>query len=85
MKTKTDLDLSSKNLYFIFSSYSRQVTLKRTVAKQPPTDLLHRSRLINTALFPIYNHVLMALPIPEDVLQNLDKEVLFSFDKTKWR
>ena len=52
---------------------------RRILATTPPTDLLHRSRLINTAVIPIYNHVLMALPIPEAKLQDLDKEVLAFF------
>ena len=51
-------------------------TIKRRIlATTPPTDLLHRSRLINSAFIPIYNHVLMALPVTKDHLDTLDKEV----------
>jgi len=51
-------------------------TIKRRIlATTPPTDLLHRARLINSAFVPIYNHVLMALPVTKEQLDNLDKEV----------
>ena len=51
-------------------------TIKRRIlATTPPTDLLHRARLINSAFIPIYNHVLMALPVTKGHLDTLDKEV----------
>jgi hypothetical protein len=34
----------------------------RMMATTLPTDLLYRATIINTALIPVYNHALMALP-----------------------
>jgi hypothetical protein len=41
-----------------------------------PTDILHRATLINSALTPLYNHVLIALPDTEEDLKPLYKEIL---------
>ncbi len=43
---------------------------RRILATTPPTDLLHRALLINTALIPIYNHIFMALPTQEDYMND---------------
>jgi hypothetical protein len=48
---------------------------RRILATTPPTDLLHRALLINTALIPIYNHIFMALPTQEDYMKDLQKEI----------
>jgi hypothetical protein len=48
---------------------------RRILATAPPTDILHRAILINSALVPLYNHVLMALPAREADLQPLYKEI----------
>jgi hypothetical protein len=48
---------------------------RRILATTPPTDLLHRALLVNTAFTPIYNHILMALPVPQTILEELDAEV----------
>ena len=48
---------------------------RRILATTPPTDLLHRALLINTAYVPIYNHILMALPLTTHNLEELDKGV----------
>jgi hypothetical protein len=48
---------------------------RRILATAPPTDILHRATLINSALIPLYNHVLMALPARETDLQPLCKEI----------
>ncbi len=48
---------------------------RRILATAPPTDILHRATLINSALVPLYNHVLMALPAREADLQPLYKEI----------
>jgi hypothetical protein len=48
----------------------------RILATTPATDTLHRATLINSALVPLYNHVLLALPATEQELQPLDKEIL---------
>lgn len=51
-------------------------SIKRRIhATTPPTDLLHRATLINTALIPIYNHVFMALPTTKRQGEDLYKEV----------
>jgi hypothetical protein len=43
----------------------------------PPTDLLHRALLINTALLiPIYNHIFMALSVHQETMKKLHQEVL---------
>jgi hypothetical protein len=46
---------------------------RRILATTPPNDTLHRVTLINSALFPLYNHVLIALPATEQELQSLEK------------
>ena len=49
---------------------------RRIMATTPPTDILHRATLINTALTPIYNHICMALPIEEDQIKKLFEDIL---------
>jgi hypothetical protein len=49
---------------------------RRILATTPPTDILHRAMLINMALIPIYNHVMMALPVGKNYSDELQKEVL---------
>jgi hypothetical protein len=49
---------------------------RRILATTPPTDVLHRATLINVALIPIYNHVLMALPVGKCHTDALQKEIL---------
>jgi hypothetical protein len=49
---------------------------RRILATTPPTDILHRATLINAAMVPMYNHVLMALPVAEEDLNTLHKEIL---------
>jgi hypothetical protein len=44
---------------------------RRILATSPPTDTLHRATLINSALVPLYNHVLMALSATETNLNPL--------------
>jgi exonuclease III len=48
---------------------------RRILATTPPTDLLHRALLVNTAYMPVINHVLMALPVPCTILTEMDYEV----------
>jgi hypothetical protein len=48
---------------------------RRILATAPPTDILHRATLINSALIPLYNHVPMVLPAKETDLQHLYKEI----------
>jgi hypothetical protein len=48
---------------------------RRILATTPPTDILHRATLINAAMVPMYNHVFMALPVPEEDLNTLHKEI----------
>jgi hypothetical protein len=48
---------------------------RRILATGPPTDILHKATLINSALTPLYDHVLMALPAAEKDLQPLYKEI----------
>jgi hypothetical protein len=49
---------------------------RRILATTPPTDTLHRATLINSALVPLYNHVLMALPVTATELDPLHNEIL---------
>ena len=57
---------------------------RRIKATTPPTDLLHRAVLINSALIPIYNHVFMALPLGGGQADVLHKEILkFLWTKQK--
>jgi hypothetical protein len=53
-----------------------KVIKRRILATTPPTDILHRAMLINMALIPIYNHVMMALPVGKLYSDELQKEVL---------
>jgi hypothetical protein len=49
---------------------------RRILATFPPTDTLHRATLINSALVPLYNHILIALPATEKDLDPLYREVV---------
>jgi hypothetical protein len=49
---------------------------RRILATTPPTDNLHRATLINSAMVPLYNHVLMTLPDTETELNPLHEEIL---------
>jgi len=49
---------------------------RRIRATTPPTDLLHRAILINSALIPLYNHIFMALPLAGGQADTLHKEIL---------
>ncbi len=49
---------------------------RRILATTPPTDFLRQAMLINMALIPIYNHVMMALPVGKPYIDELQKEVL---------
>jgi hypothetical protein len=57
----------------------RQVQTKalrrKILATTPPTDLLHRSLLVNVAYVPIYNHIFMALPIQPNQCLQVDKDI----------
>ncbi len=60
--------------------------VKRCIlATAPPSDILHRAILINSAMTPLYNHVLIALPVPAKSveLQPLYKEMFPSYGQ-KW-
>jgi len=68
-----------ENIQSTVNETMRQTEVKaikrRILATTPPTDLLHRALLVNTAFTPIYNHILMALPIPQTILKEIDAEV----------
>ncbi len=49
---------------------------RRIYATTPPTDLLHRTTLINSALIPMYNHVFMVLALSPNHTEELQKEIL---------
>jgi hypothetical protein len=57
------------------SKIDLKTTRRRILTTAPPTDILHRAILINSALVRLYNHVLMALPATEEDLQPLSKEI----------
>ncbi len=61
---------------FFVSEISRHCCDTFIPYSTPPTDTLHRETLINSALVPLYNHVLMALPVTETELDPLHKEIL---------
>ena len=54
---------------------SPKAVQRRILATTPPTDLLHRALLINTAFLPLYNHVFMAIPIHSKFCDDLFKDV----------
>jgi hypothetical protein len=43
----------------------------------PPTGILHRATLINSAMTPFYNHVLMAFLATSKDFQHLHEEIIF--------
>jgi len=49
---------------------------RRILATIPTNDMLHKSRLINTACLPIYNHVFMTMPIDTEQKDKIEKEIL---------
>jgi hypothetical protein len=49
---------------------------RRILATTPLTDILHRATLINSAMVPLYNHVFMVLPVADEDMTTLHKEVL---------
>jgi hypothetical protein len=49
---------------------------RRILATTPPTDMLHRSTLVTTALIPVYNHVIMALPVESQHTESPFSEIL---------
>jgi hypothetical protein len=53
-----------------------KVIKRLNLAITTPTDILHHATLINIALLPVYNHVLMSLPIDKTYTDVLDTEVL---------
>jgi hypothetical protein len=58
--------------------------VKRCIlATAPPSDILHRATLINSAMTPLYNHVLMALPAKSVDLQPLYKEMFPSYGQKR--
>jgi hypothetical protein len=44
------------------------------------SDILKRATLINSAMIPLYNHVLMALPAPEGPSPSLQRNSLLPLD-----
>ena len=48
---------------------------QRILATSPPTDMLHRSILVNMAFIPLFNHIFMALPVHDTILDELNMEV----------
>jgi hypothetical protein len=65
------------------SKIDLKATKRRILATAPPTDVLHRATLINSALIPLYNHVLMALPATEKDLPCIRKSNPFSGQEQK--
>jgi hypothetical protein len=59
-----------------FQKIDLKAIKRRILATSPPSDTLHRATLINSALVPLYNHVLMALPATETDLDPLHREIL---------
>jgi hypothetical protein len=53
---------------------------RRILGTTPPTDLLHRALLINTALIPIYNHIFMALPASRNNEKTTSRGARLSLD-----
>jgi hypothetical protein len=49
---------------------------RRILGTTPPTDLLRRALLINTALIPIYYQIFMALPVHQETIKKLHQELL---------
>ena len=57
------------------SQISPKAIKRRILATTPPTDILHRATLINTAFLPIYNHVFMAIPVNAEHCDLLFEEI----------
>ncbi len=56
---------------------------RRILATTPPTDMLHRALLVNLAFTPIYNHVLMALPITSNYIDDFFFIMYFGLQDTE--
>ena len=57
---------------------------RRILATTPPTDILHRATLLNIAYMPLYNHVFMALPIPNEEADKIQQDIQkFMWTRTK--
>jgi hypothetical protein len=48
---------------------------RKILGTTPPTNILHRALLINTALVPIYNHI-FTLPVRKETMKSLHKKIL---------
>jgi len=68
---KNEKDTAVKTI----ESLDAKMIKRRIMATTPPTDMLHRAFLINTAYLPVYNHVFMSLPINEEEQRKINKEV----------
>ncbi len=49
---------------------------RRILANTAPTDMLHKSVLLNMAVTSLYTHALMALPVKSDVLDRMFDNLL---------
>jgi hypothetical protein len=49
---------------------------RRVLSTCRPTDLLHKSKLINAAMTPLYNHIFMSLPIEEQYTKRIFDQIL---------
>ena len=48
---------------------------RRILATSTPTDMLHRSILLNRTLIPLYSHVFMSLPAFPDHIQQICTDI----------
>jgi hypothetical protein len=55
---------------------------RRILAMTQPMDILHRASLINSAMIPLYNHVLMAHPTTDDLASRYKEILSFLWTRT---
>ncbi len=70
------LALSKQSTQWVAGLLSLSKLSKKILGTTPPTDILHRALLINTALIPIYNHIFMALPVQKEMTKRPHQEIL---------
>jgi hypothetical protein len=74
--TSTLEDTISATMEQIHPKIHPKAIKRLSLAITTPTDILHHATLINIALLPVNNHVLMSLPIDKTYTDVLDTEVL---------
>ena len=66
-------DNLSDTIKFSYEVIDVKAIRKKILATSPPTDMLHRSMLVNIALTSLYTHAVMSVPVTQQVTDKLTK------------